>query len=159
MAVALIALGGAPVAALNRAEGKLAVDGQAVAITHVYAYATEGFFEKKKLDTVVLLCDAPVPAAAVHDVFARKALTDAGKLHCVHQVIDGEKQVINFEVRHDRFGSRQPGGGSTGHVFEAGTFDGKTIAGRVRTRSPQKSFDDVSYGYDITFSAAIEPKR
>ncbi|NDP43754.1 MAG: hypothetical protein GZ089_13705 [Aromatoleum sp.] len=158
MAVGLVALGIAPAVAQNRAEGKLAVAGQSVAITQVYAYATEGFFDRKKLDIVVLLCDAAVPAAAVRDVFARKALTDAGKLHCVRLVIDSDKQVINFEVRHDRFGSRQPGGGSTEHVFEARTFDGKTIAGRARTRSPQKSFDDVPYEYDITFSAVIEPK-
>ena len=37
--------------------------------------------------------------------------------------------------------------------------DGKTIAGRARTKSPQKSFKDVPYTYDITFSAAIEPKK
>jgi len=50
-------------------------------------------------------------------------------------------------------------GGSTEHVFEAQTFDGKTIAGRARTKGPQKSFKDVPYIYDITFSAAIEPKK
>jgi hypothetical protein len=149
----------APVAAQNRAEGKLEVNGKPVAITQVYAYAVEGFFDKKKQDVTVLLCDAPVPAAAVRDYFARKELVDAGKLRCVQQVIDADKQVINFEVRDKGFGPRQPGGGSTEHVFEAKTFDGKTIAGRSRTKSPQKSFDDIPYSYDITFSAAIEPKK
>jgi hypothetical protein len=148
-----------PVAAQNRAEGKLEVEGKPVAITQVYAYAKEGFFDKKKQDVVVLLCDAAVPAPAVRDVFAYKDLVAAGKVHCVRQTIDADKQVINFDVGHQRFGSMGENGGSIEHVFEAQTFDGKTIAGRARTKSPQKSFKDVPYTYDITFSAAIEPKK
>ncbi len=156
---ALSALSVPEASAQNKVEGKLEVKGQPIALTRVYAYAVEGFFDKKKQDVTVLFCDAEVPAAAVRDAFARKALVDSGKLHCVQQVINTEKQVINFEVRDGRFGARQPGGGSTEHVFEAKTFDGKTIAGRSRTKSPQTSFDDVPYSYDISFSAAIEPRK
>ena len=148
-----------PLAAQNRVEGKLEVDGKPVAMTQVYAYAKEGFFDKKKQDVVVLLCDAAVPAPAVRDTFAYKDLVAAGKLHCVRQTIDADKHVINFDVGHQRFGSLGENGGSTEHVFEAQTFDGKTIAGRARTKGPQKSFKDVPYTYDITFSAAIEPKK
>jgi hypothetical protein len=159
VALAIAALAMAPVSAQNRAEGKLDVDGKPVAITQVYAYAKEGFFDKKKQDVVVLLCDAPVPAPALRDVFAYKDLIATGKVHCVRQTIDAEKHVINFDVGHERFGSMGENGGSTEHVFEPQTFDGKTIAGRARTKSPQKSFKDVPYTYDITFSAAIEPKK
>ena len=148
-----------PVAAQNRAEGKLDVDGKPVAITQVYAYAKEGFFDKKKQDVVVLLCDGAVPAPALRDVFAYKDLIATGKVHCVRQTIDANKQVINYDVGHQRFGSMGENGGSTEHVFEAQTFDGKTIGGRARTKGPQKSFKDVPYTYDITFSAAIEPKK
>ena len=149
----------APAAAQNRAEGKLDVDGRPVAITQAYAHARDGFFDKKKQDVVVLLCDAPVPAPALRDVFAYKDLIATGKVHCVRQTIDADKHVINFDVGHERFGSMGENGGSTEHIFEPQTFDGKTIAGRARTRSPQKSFKDVPYTYDITFSAAIEPKK
>jgi hypothetical protein len=148
-----------PAAAQNRAEGKLDVDGKPVAITQVYAYAKEGFFDKKKQDVVVLLCDAPVPAAVLRDPFGYKDLIATGKVHCVRQTIDADKHVINFDVGHQRFGSMGENGGSTEHVFEAQTFDGKTIAGRARTKGPQKSFKDVPYTYDITFSAAIEPNK
>jgi hypothetical protein len=143
-------------AAENFARGTLVVDGQPVDIKHVYAYATPGFFDKKKQDVVVLLCDAPVQDNAVRDVFARKDLADAGKLHCVQQTINTEKQVINYDLQHKRFGMPE-GGGSSYHVFEATTFDDRTIAGRARTTSPQKSFNDVVYSYDITFSATFEP--
>jgi len=149
----------APVFAQSQAEGKLEVNGKAIAIKQVYAYAVEGFFDKKKQDVTVLLCSEALPPAAVRDSFARKALVDAGKLSCVQQVINTEKQVINFEVRDKGFGDRPPGGGSTAHVFEAKSFDGKNIAGRARTTSPEKSFDGVPYGYDITFSAPIEAKK
>jgi hypothetical protein len=145
--------------AQNTVQGKLEVDGKPVAITQVYAYAKEGFFDKKKQDVVVLLCDGAVPAPALRDVFAYKDLIATGKVHCVRQTIDADKQVINYDVGHQRFGSLGENGGSTEHVFEAKTFDGKTIAGRARTKSPQKSFKDVPYSYDITFSSAIEPKK
>jgi hypothetical protein len=158
IALGILALCIAPAGAQNHVEGKLDVDGKPVAITQVYAYAKEGFFDKTKKDVVVLLCDAAVPAAAVRDHFAYKDLVEAGKVHCVRQTIDANKQVINFDVGHQRFGSMGENGGSTEHVFEAKTFDGKTIAGRARTKSPQKSFKDVPYTYDITFTAAIEPK-
>ena len=149
----------APAAGQNRVEGKLEVEGKPIAITQVYAYAKAGFFDKTKQDVVVLLCDAAVPAPALRDTFAYKDLVAAGKLHCVRQTIDADKHVINFDVGHQRFGSLGENGGSTEHVFEAQTLDGKTIAGRARTKGPQKSFKDVPYTYDITFSAAIEPKK
>src|ERR1700682_4053797 len=157
--LAVVASRMVPVEAQNRAEGKLDVEGKPVAITQVYAYAKEGFFDKKKQDVVVLLCDAAVPAPAVRDPFAYKDLVATGKVHCVRQTIDADKHVINFDVGHQRFGSMGENGGSTEHVFEAQTFDGKTIAGRARTKGPQKSFKDVPYTYDITFSAAIERKK
>ena len=88
----------APASAQNHAEGKLIVDGKPIAITQAYAYAQEGFFDKKKQDVVVLLCDTAVPAKTARDVFARHDLFVAGKAHCVQQTINTDKQVINFEV-------------------------------------------------------------
>jgi len=147
-----------PALAENRVTGELVVDGKPVEITHVYAFARKGFFDETKQDVVVLMCDAPVAPEAVRDPFARMDLVKAGKLHCVEQTIDESGQVINYKVQHGRFGVPE-GGGSTYHVFEPKTFDGKTAAGRARTTEPQKSYDDVPYTYDITFSAAIEPKK
>lgn len=145
-------------AAENQVTGSLTVDGKPVALTHVYALAQKGFFDPKKQDVVVLFCDGEVPPPAVADDFARRELVRAGKLHCVRQTIDADKQVINYAVETDRF-KHPEGGGSTEHVFEAKTFDGKTAAGHSWTRSPQKSFDDVPYAYDVTFTAGIEPKK
>src|SRR6202171_6868540 len=119
--LAVVASRMVPLAAQNQVEGKLDVDGKPVAITQVYAYAKEGFFDKKKQDVVVMLCDAPVPAPVVRDTFAYKDLIATGKVHCVGQPIDADKQVINLDVGHQRFGRLGQNGGSTEHVFEAQT--------------------------------------
>ncbi len=148
----------APDAGENHAEGTFTVDGKPIQITQVYAFAQRGFFDPKSQDVVVLLCDAPVSPASVRDNFERRDLVKAGKLHCVQQTIDKNKQVIQYTIQDSHFGMAVSGG-STEQVFEAKTFDGKTIAGRARTKSPQKSFDDVPYSYDITFSATIEPPK
>lgn len=147
-----------PAAAQNRVEGKLQVKGTAYPISQVYAYAREGFFDKGKLDVTLLFCDGAVPPAVVRDEFALPKLIDDGKLHCVLQVISADKQVSHFEVLGKGFGRIQ--GASTEHVFEAKTFDGKTAAGRSRTRSPQMTMmDKTPYNYDLTFSASIDPKK
>lgn len=155
---ALMVAAAAPVTAQNKIEGTFVVDGNPVKLTHVYAYAQKGFFDKKKQDVVVVMADAEVAAAALRDHFALADLARAGKLHYVQQTIDTEGQVINFEVRHERF-KMPESGGSSYQVFEPKTFDKKVIAGRSWTTSPQKSFDDLVYTYDATFSATIEPMK
>jgi len=156
LVTAIVSLPSVAKAAENTVTGKLTVGDQSVEINHVYAYAEPGFFDKKKLDVVVMMCDAQVPAKAMRDIFELMKLRDAGTLHCVRQIINTEKQVINYEVMHKAFGM-QESGASTYHVFEAKTFDAGTIEGRARTTSERKSFKDVPYSYDITFRAAIEP--
>lgn len=146
----------APSGAENMAKGELTVDGKTVEITSVYAYAKPGFFDKKKQDVVLLMCDSQVSPEMVRDVLGLDKLITSGKLHCVQQTINTEKQVVNFEVRHERF--KMPvGGGSSFQVFEAQDFRDSYISGRARTTAPQKSFDDIPYGYDITVSAAFAP--
>jgi hypothetical protein len=154
----LFLLSATPAGAQSQVKGSLTVAGKAMPITQVYAFTQKGFFDPQKDDVVLLMCDAAVPPPAIRDLFARGDLVKAGKLHCVEQTLNSEKQVINFKVQTNQF-PKPESGGSTEQVFDATTFDGKTIAGRAYTKSPQKSFDDVPYSYDITVSAAIEPKK
>ncbi len=156
LGAALAVIAATPAGAENKIEGTLVVAGQTTKLTHVYAYAREGFFDPKKQDVVVVMTDAEVPAAALRDPFALADLAKEGKLHFVRQTINTEGQVISYEVRHQLIKTPESGA-STEHVFEAKTRDKKLIAGRSRTTSPQKSFDDVPYSYDATFSAAIGP--
>ncbi len=158
LGAALALIAGVSVVARADVSGQFVVDGKPVKITHAYAYAEKGFFDPKKQDVVVVLCDAEVAPDVARDWMSRRELSKAGKLRCVEQIIDSDKKVINYKVQHERFKMPQ-GGGSTFHVFEATVFDGKTVAGRMRTTAPQKDFYDVPYSYDVTFSVPIAPLK
>ena len=149
---------GAIASAEDEVKGTFTVDGKAIQIVKVYAFAQKGFFDPAKDDVVVLMCDAAVPEPGIRDYFERRDLVKADKLHCVQQTINSEGQVINFKVEHSKF-QMPESGGSTDQVFEKKTRDSKTIAGRAYTKSSQKSFEDIPYTYDITFTAAIAPKK
>jgi hypothetical protein len=85
-------------------------------------------------------------------------MVDAGKAHCVENTINANNQVINFTVRHNAFKMR-PSGGSTWMVFEPKVKTATRIEGRIRTTEPQKSFEDIPYSYDITFSLPVAPRQ
>ncbi|MBA4372882.1 MAG: hypothetical protein C0402_08455 [Thermodesulfovibrio sp.] len=155
LGISMFVLTAIPAGAENTVKGKLTVDGKTVEIKHVLAYSQPGFFDKKKKDVVVLMCDAPVTQEVAKDPFGVSDQAKAGKLHCVRHTIDADKKVISFEVNHNRF-KMTVSGGSTYQIFEPKTFTSTAVAGRSRTTAPQKSgFDDVPYSYDITFSADI----
>ncbi len=157
--LALLALGlwGAAVLAQSPIAGTLTVAGKQISLTQAYAWRTEGFFDKKKDDTVVLLTDRPVAAADQRSESALRRLVAEGKLSFVQEVINTEGQIINFTVGHQAFRSL-PSGGSTEHVFE-GSQKGQAISGKVRTKSVQESFDDIKYEYAATFQATVQPKK
>ena len=122
------------------------VDGKAVRFTRVYAFSTEGFFDKKKDDTVVILADR----------FGLRRMAGEGKLNCVRATINGSGQMINYLVGSQAF-KAIPSGGSTEQVFE-GTNDGRTIAGKVRTKGEQQFFG-TKYEYEATFRAGVQPRK
>lgn len=155
--IGLIGMSSMAMAADGKADGKLIVDGKPVNLANAYAFAQQGFFDKKTEDIRVLLTDVPLTVKAVEDDFERINLAKQGKLHCIEIIIDAKKQPISVTVRHPSFKVTQSGG-STEDVFEATVFDGKTVAGRVFRKSPGKSFEDLEYTYDVTFSAAIAKK-
>jgi hypothetical protein len=157
--LALLALTLWAVAALAQSPvaGTLTVAGKPTPLTQVYAWRTEGFFDKKKDDTVVLLADRSVAAADQRDEFALRRLAAEGKLCFVRETINADGQIINFTIGHRAF-RVPPSGGSTEHVFE-GRHEGQTISGKVRTRGVQESFDDIKYEYVATFHATVQPKK
>src|SRR5262249_29479264 len=95
-------LGAAPAAGPDKAPARLAVDGKAVELTHVYAYMDKTFNEGKDA-VVVVLADAAIPPEAVRDGYARNKLVSAGALHYVELLVVSGKQV-HYEVQHQRFG-------------------------------------------------------
>jgi hypothetical protein len=153
-----VALGSVALAAEGKAEGQLIVDGKPVKIAYAYASAQPGFFDNKTEDTRVLLTDVPLPDKALEDDFTRINLAKQGKLHCLEVTINAKQQPISVTIRHPAFKVPQSGG-STEDGFEAKVFDGKVIEGRVFRKSPGKSFEDLGYTYEVTFSAAMTGKE
>jgi hypothetical protein len=137
-------------------DGKLTVAGKPTKLTQVYAYATKGFFDEKKDDTVVVLADRPIADAQIRDGFALRRLAEEGKLCFVQETINTTGQIINFTVGHNGF-KMAPSGGSTEHVFE-GKLDAKSVSGKVFTKGAQEFFG-TKYEYSATFQTAVQPKK
>ncbi len=136
-------------------EGKLTVDGQPVKLTHVFAYSTEGFFDKKKDDTIVILADRAIADAQLRDDFALRSMAEQGKLIFIRETINSGGQIVNFLIGNKAF-KALPSGGSTEHVFE-GKIEGASIAGKVRTKGEQ-SFFGTKYEYEVSFKSAVRAK-
>ena len=138
----------------DAAKGELTVAGQKLTLSHVYAYATAGFFDKAKTDVVVILADAPIPAESAREPFGLE-----GKVPQYLQItVNSEGQIISLRPEHKAF-KIVPSGASTDFVFEKKVHDGKTISGRVYSKAPQKGFKDEVWTFDATFEAAVAPKK
>ena len=153
-------LGLAVLAALGYAQasvdGTLTVGTKKTKLTHVYAYAVEGFFDKKQDDTVLLLTDRELTAGQVRDRFALRKMSEQGKLCFVEETINPAAQIVNFTIGHADF-KFPPSGGSTEHRFE-GTLAKGSVTGKVFTRGEQKTFG-VAYEYAATVKAPVAAKK
>lgn len=136
--------------------GQMKVNGKIFKITNAYGYAAEGFFDKKKDDTVVLLTDRPLTDGQIRDEFGIRRLAEDGKLNFVKATVNASGQLISFVVGSSAF-KAIPSGGGTEHVFE-GTQDGKTIAGKVRTKSEQQFFG-TKYEYEVSFRVPVQARK
>ena len=83
--------------------GQMKVDGKTVKFTHVYAYLTEGFFDKKKDDSVVLLSDRALTDSQMRDEFGLRRMAGEGKLNCVRATIGASGQMVNYLVGSQAF--------------------------------------------------------
>jgi hypothetical protein len=53
----------------------------------------------------------------------------------VQQIVNSDRQVINFELGHQRSARAGEAEARPSHLFEAQSFDGKTIASRRHERA------------------------
>jgi hypothetical protein len=141
-------------AADGRAEGTITVNGKTTKLTHAYARAVKGFFDKTKEDVEVILSDVPLEAKALEDQFERSRMADAGKLHAFEITIDADGKPVSTAFRDNGFRKASPSGLSSEDVFTKKTFDGKTVEGRYKSAKPHEFFGDT-YAFDVSFSADI----
>ncbi len=132
--------------------GALTLNGAPVAISHVYASAQPGFFDKTAEDVRLLFSDAPLSDAERADVFALIHLGRDGKARILEVVLDGDGRAISGAIFAREFGGQVSVTGM--HRFERDRFDRATVAGRLYMAAPDE-FRSVTFQYDLRFSAPI----
>jgi uncharacterized protein YgiM (DUF1202 family) len=140
-------------AAANEAEGELSVNGKATALKYAYAYSKPSFFDKSRLDTVVILSNMALDEEALTDWARRQKLEKSGTLRCVELTINTGGQVISRKLRHSAF-EASPSGVSSDEVFEPSPAGEGFIAGRAYS-TKEGEFFGVTYRYRASFKAQI----
>jgi len=141
-------------AADGRAEGTITVNGKTSTLTHAYARAVPGFFDKTKEDVVVILSDVPIEGKALTDEFERIHMADAGKLHAFEITLDADGKPISTAFRDNGFKKASPSGLSSADVFTKKVFDGKTVEGSYKSAKMHEFFGET-YAFDVSFRAEI----
>ncbi|MDL2716344.1 MAG: DUF4878 domain-containing protein [Acidobacteriota bacterium] len=144
----------AALAADGKTEGSITVNGKTTKLTHAYARAVKGFFDKTKEDVEVILTDVPLEAKALEDSFERMHMADAGKLHAFEITIGADGKPISTAFRDNGFKKASPSGLSSEDVFTKKVFDGKTVDARYKS-AKQGEFFGETYSFDVSFRADI----
>ena len=87
--------------AQSTVDGSMKVAGKTTKLTHIYAYAIEGFFDKKIDDTIVLLTDRELTPALVRDTYELGKMSEAGKVVFVRETINAKGQLVGFAQESD----------------------------------------------------------
>jgi hypothetical protein len=132
--------------------GALSLNGAPVAISHVYASAQPGFFDKTAEDTRILFSDAPLSDDDRADVFALIHLGRDGKARILQVVLDKDGQAISGSIYAKEFAGQVSVTGM--HKFERERFEHAAIVGRMYMDAPHE-FRSVTFQYDLHFSAPI----
>ncbi len=136
------------------ASGTLTVNGKVTPVAYAYARSVPGFFDKNTQDTLVIVSDVPLDAAALSDDFARSDLAAAGKLHAFEITIDASGTPVSTAWRDNGFKGPQPSGLSSADPFTKTVLDGKVVEGSYKS-AEQAEFFGNTYAFDVTFRAAI----
>jgi len=132
--------------------GTLRLDGVPVALTHVYATAQPGFFDKQAEDVHVLLSSRPLSDEDRGDAFRLISLAREGKLAAVEVVIDQGGTPIGGSLFARAFDGMVSAAGM--HAFTRERFERGAIAGRLVVEAPHE-FMGVSWQYEARFAAPI----
>lgn len=149
-------------AAEGTVQGKMIVNGKAIALTHAYAIAQPNSFHKEKQDIRLIFADAPISADALrHDRDQLDKLAAAGTFHAIAVTIGDDmfdhgkransNDIYTVEINKGWMNT------SGLDQFEMKSLDDKVIAGRLHTDGAHTFSDEhASFEYDVTFSAPIE---
>jgi ankyrin repeat protein len=133
----------------GEAEGALEVEGrdsspsrQRFALKYAWAFRVGEEWR-------VVLADRSLDRRAVETWASGAEAPPDPELRAVAVAFDQRKQGVSSEIR---LGGRTVT--SNGNVLDVGTFDGKTVSGRVRTNSPGE-LDGKTFGFEAAFVAPL----
>jgi hypothetical protein len=136
----------------GQAKGQLTLDGESVELTHAYASAKPGFFDKTAEDLRILLSDRPIDEDARTDVFALIGLARAGSIRAVEVIVDKAGQPLSGAFFARGFEGMISVAGV--HRFLEHQRSRTRVAGRLWMERPS-TFAGVTFEYDATFEAPI----
>lgn len=136
------------------ASGKLTVAGKTTPLTHAYARARQDPFDAKKERILVILSDVAIPEGEFLDDFPGLTMAAAGKLHAVEVELSADKSVSSGSLLHEAFTESDAFTGAGTHVYQAKTFDAKTVEGKLSLAKPEE-FMKKKFEYSATFSAHV----
>ena len=136
------------------AAGTFTLGGATARLTHAYALARPDTFDKTKENVLVVLSDAAIPDDAVWEDFPGLKLAAAGKLHAVQVELNADRSVKSAAILDATFVDSQAFQGIEEPVFQAATFDGKTVAGTLSSRAPHQ-LANKKFEFTATFRAPL----
>ncbi|MEO8482787.1 MAG: hypothetical protein ABI634_11290 [Acidobacteriota bacterium] len=157
LVVAMTVVAGHPLVAQSRAvKGSMTVSGKVSQLSHVRAFTKKVFGRPAVL---LVFSDIALSAADAANDTKLSELGNNGTLHAMGILIgddrEGKKVAVSNEIYDQGFHGRMSIGGQ--ETFETTRSDATSIAGHVFLK-PEKKFDTgITFSYDVTFDAAIEP--
>jgi hypothetical protein len=134
------------------ASGTLTINGSRVALKYAYASAEPAFFDKNGEDIRIRLSDVELSEEAATDVFAIVRLAREGAARVVEVTIDAKGEPMSGAIYAREFNGMVSLAGM--HKFAPTRLERKVVAGRLWIEG-LRTFSNVTFGYDATFSAAI----
>jgi hypothetical protein len=123
---------------------------------HVHALAKNVFGRPAVL---LVFSDVALSAADAGNDTKLSELANAGGLHAMGILIgddrEGKMQAISNEIYDQGLHGRMSIGGQD--MFEARKGNDKAASGRLYLAAPKKFENGVTFTYDVTFDAPIEP--
>jgi hypothetical protein len=132
-----------------RASGTLTINGTAVPLRHASATPQPAFFDKNSEDIRIRLSDVPLPS---DDDFELIRLARQGALRVVEVTVDAKGEPMTGAIYAKEFNGMVSLAGM--HKFTPERIERTAIAGRLWIESI-RTFMNVTFVYDATFSAAI----
>ena len=134
------------------ASGTLTINGAAVALKYAYASAQPAFFDKNGEDIRIRLSDVALSEEAATDDFALIRLARQGAVRVVEVTVDAKGQAMSGAIYAKEFNGMVSLSGM--HNFAPKRMERHVIAGRLWMEG-DRTFSQVTYGYDATFTAGI----